>query len=192
MVEIVIVRTQACKVKAKVKNDKKVKIKEFHTMDMYREILGKNDSEAFSNSFPSKVQEHRSLITFQNIGPQPQYHSNDKAKSTNKVFEKCDALISMFAEVGLNEKKINQHHTFADQLIKTKKGTFVSHKYNTNEDDYRGWRLFGGTAVAASYMARQHKSHIDGHGGDKENLGHWSWFQIRGRNNVYTCFISAY
>ena len=29
------------KVKAKVKNDKKIKIKEFHTMDMHREILGK-------------------------------------------------------------------------------------------------------------------------------------------------------
>ena len=45
------------KVKAKVKKDKKVKIKEFHTMDMHGEILGKNDSEAFGNDFPTKVQE---------------------------------------------------------------------------------------------------------------------------------------
>ena len=73
------------KVKAKLKNEKNVTLRLFKETSLNGSIVGENDNEWFGNAFPFTKQDHRSVITFQNIGPQPRYSTCDKARATAAV-----------------------------------------------------------------------------------------------------------
>ena len=108
------------------------------------------------------------------------------------AYVRSDVRVALYAEIGLNERKIEQRDTFGERLQRAKKGSFVLHKYNKNEDEYRDWQLPGGTAIAIDDILKCQKPGTEGQGGDEENLGRWTWIRIRGRNNVFTRFVSAY
>ena len=70
-------------------------------------------------------------------------------------------------------------------------GSFSILSYNSNMGEDAKWNTIGGTAIT---MDSNFTSHItqQGYGKDKSGLGRWCWIRIRGCNNVFTRFITAY
>ena len=138
---------------------------------MNRHILEHEDAESFGNIYPTTVQPEHMIITFQNISPQTQYGNTNKAKITNNALKESGARVAMYAEIGLNEYKLQPQERFAARLKSVNKQFYVAHTFNKHLGDTATWEASGGTAVAIDEMMRAHKAPAMGQGSDKEGLG---------------------
>ena len=58
------------------------------------------DSETFGHEYPSKPNDNCTIITFQNIGPQPQSAHSLTANLTAQAFKVSKASVALYAEHG--------------------------------------------------------------------------------------------
>ena len=138
-------------------------------------ILEHEDAEAFGNLYPTKIQPKHMIITFQNISPQIQYGNTDKAKITNKALKESQGRVAMYAEIGLNEYKLQPQERFDARLKSVNKQFYVAHTFNKHLGNTATWEASRGTAVAIDKMMQAHKSPTMGQGSDVEGLGRWTW-----------------
>ena len=66
------------------------------------------DSETFGHEYPSKPNDTCTIITFQNIGPQSQSAYSITANLTAYAFKTSKASVALYAEHGLNKRRIRQ------------------------------------------------------------------------------------
>ena len=57
-------------------------------------------SELFGHSYPTRINNNCSIITYQNTGQQPKYGFNWKAKKTSRAFKNSRASVAMYTETG--------------------------------------------------------------------------------------------
>ena len=81
----------------------------------------------------------------------------------------------MYAEIDLNEFKLQPQERFDDRLKSVNKQFYVVHTFNKRLGNTATWEASGGTAVAIDKMMRAHKSPTMGQGSDVEGLGRWTW-----------------
>ena len=127
---------------------KDLQVKRFKQQTMDGHILEHEDAEAFGNLYPTKIQSEHMIITFQNISPQTQYGNTDKAKITNKALKESQARVAMYAEIGLNEYKLQPQERFDARLKSFNKQFYVVHTFNKHLGNTATWEAPGGTAVA--------------------------------------------
>ena len=149
--------------------------------------LDSSDSEFFGHSFPSSPSSNSSIITFQNIGPQPKASFSSKAIFNSKSFSKCHSSVSLFAEHCLNERALDHPSLFSTRMSTANPSTFTYITNNTTESS--PWNQTGGTGFSIHHSILSHKIL---HGADPTGLGRWSFIRLKGKHNSTITFISAY
>ena len=149
------------------------------------------DSETFGHEYPSKPNDNCTVITFQNIGPQPQSAYSITANLTATAFKVSKASVALYAEHGLNERRMRKQEQFFHRMRRINEGatTYVSN--NTTMHPYHSWHIPGGTALTVDTNLSTHKAQ-QGSGRDETGLGRWTWVRFRGKNSIHTIVISAY
>ena len=149
------------------------------------------DSETFGHEYPSKPNDNCTVITFQNIGPQPQSAYSITANLTATAFKVSKASVALYAEHGLNERRMRKQEQFFHRMRRVNEGatTYVSN--NTTMHPYHSWHIPGGTALTVDTNLSTHKAQ-QGSGRDETGLGRWTWVRFRGKNSIHTIVISAY
>jgi len=109
------------------------------------------DVEDFGDPYP-KPPHHRNhlLVTFQNIGPQPQFLNSDKAQINVASFRRSRPDIALFAEHDLNPSKLSDGHRFADRQIRSVPGTRSYIVNNIHEKDRHSYSQWGGELLGLS------------------------------------------
>ena len=97
----------------------------------------------------------------------------------------------MYAEHGLNERRMRKQEQFFHRMRRVNEGatTYVSN--NTTMHPYHSWHIPGGTALTVDTNLSTHKAQ-QGSGRDETGLGRWTWVRFRGKNSIHTIVISAY
>ena len=155
------------------------------------EVLPVIDSEIFGHNYPTKVNTNCSIITYQNVGQQPKYGFQYKAKETAKSFRDSKASIAMYNKTGLNQTKLERCDKFNDRMKKINPRSISYHCHNQNLPKDEVWNVPGGVAMTIDENLLSHQIN-NGNGKDKELLGRWTWTRVRGKDNVHTQFITAY
>ena len=94
--------------------------------------LASINGEIFGNEYPDKPGENCSIITFQNIGPQPNTSDKFKGIQTARAFQVSKANIAMYAEISLNERVLDHNDRFKEQMRCINRGSQTYYNYNTN------------------------------------------------------------
>ena len=81
-------------------------VKNLVQSNLQGEQIPAKDSELFGHSYPTRINNNCSIITYQNTGQQPKYGFYWKAKETSRAFKNSRASVAMYTETGLNEKKV--------------------------------------------------------------------------------------
>ena len=149
--------------------------------------LPASDSEAFGHTFPVAPNPHCSIITFQNIGPQPKSGFNGRVAHNSRSFQNSKASIALFAEHCLNEQHLDLLDTFNYRMRRADRGSF-SYLVN-NINDVSAWNQTGGTGFTLNKTFKSHK--ID-HGCDPTGLGRWTHARFRGKANASITVFSPY
>ena len=128
-------------------------------------------------------------ITFQNVGPQPQYLSDDKVKCNTAASRRSRPDIALFAEHDLNPSKLKCGNTFSDRQSTAIPGTTSYLVNNCHESDRHTFNQWGGTAFS---VAPAYTNSVITRGKDPTDLGRWCWVHLRGKRNKKVCLVSAY
>ena len=140
--------------------------------DLHGETLTAKDSDVFGNNYPEIPNNNSTIITFQNIGQQPQSKYDYKSIATSKSFRASHANIALYAEISLNEKKIKVGEKFNDRMkhFNPKSFSLVSSNRHCGPD--ASWNVVGGTAITIDEGFVSHRVQ-QGMGKDKKGLGRW-------------------
>ena len=145
------------------------------------------DSESFGHNFPTKPSPNSSIITFQNIGPQPKHGFTSKARFNSRSFYKCKASIALYAEHGLNEKELDHSSLFATRMTQAHSPTYTYLANNTSEE--ATWNQTGGTGLSIHHSLLSHKTALSA---DPTGLGRWTFIRLHGKHGSSITFFSAY
>ena len=159
--------------------------------NLWGERIASNDSESFGDIFPISIERNHIIVTYQNIGQQPQFSHFNKSEETSKAFRGSNASLAMYTETGLNQWKLQPADRFNERMRKYNPKSISYHFHNTNLGEEATWNVVGGTAITLDENLGSHKV-SEGYGTDKEKLGRWTWIRVRGKNEVHTRFVSAY
>ena len=159
--------------------------------DMHGYSLPEKDSEAFGHNYPSRPFDNSSIITFQNIGRLPRSAFGHKSIQMSRAFRDSKANIAMYAEPSLNDCLLNPNEKFRDRMRMRSPGSFSIISYNTKMGELARWNTVGGSAITMDANLSSHKVE-NGYGTDRRGLGRWSWVRIRGCDDIFTRFVSAY
>ena len=149
--------------------------------------LDASDSEAFGHPFPSKPSPNTSIVTFQNVGPQPRTYGF-KFNYNPGRFAKSNASLCLFAEHCLNESRLSPSERFAARVIAKNPHAFT-YLVNNATSPGAAWNLTGGTGFLAHHHFLSHKT---SHGADPTGLGRWVFLTLAGRHGSSVTFFSAY
>jgi len=149
--------------------------------------LAAADSEAFGHPFPNSPATNCSIVTFQNIGPQPQFTHSSRSSRNSTAFSTSHASLSLLAEHCLNERALEPQHYFSRRLSRASSSAFSYLTNNSQEST--DWRQPGGTGFIANHTFMSHKI---SHGADPTGLGRWSFLRLRGKHGATISFFSAY
>jgi len=149
--------------------------------------LCRTDSESYGHNFPTNPSLNSSIITFQNIGPQPKTNYTSKARFNSRSPTKCNASVSLYTEHCLNEKVLDPQSTFSNRIKSSNSATFTYISNNTTEDS--PWNLTGGTGFTIHHSLLSHKS---SHGSDPTGLGRWTFVRLKGKHDSSISIFSAY
>ena len=159
--------------------------------DMHGFNLSEKDSEVFGHNYPKKPFENSSIITFQNVGQLPQSMYGRKSIQMSKAFKDSKANIALYAEPSSNDRFLNPNEKFNDRMKMKSPGSFSIISCNTKLGESAKWNTVGGNAITLDANLLSHMEH-HGYGKDKSGLGRWTWCRIRGCDNIFTRFVSAY
>ena len=149
--------------------------------------LREADSEAYGHVFPTKPSPNSSIVTFQNIGPQPQLGSTSRAQFNSRSFSKCNSSISLYAEPCLNERALFPADLFSARITRASPSAYTYLSNNTTEDS--AWNQTGGTGFSIHHSLLSHKT---SHGADPTGLGRWTYIRLQGKHGSSISFFSAY
>ena len=107
-------------------------------------IISPKDAEDFGDTFPTQWNSSLMTITFQNVGPQPQYLSNDKVKSNTAASHRLHPDIALFAKHDLNPSKLKCGNTFSDRQSTAIPGTTSYLVNNCHESEHHAYSQWGG------------------------------------------------
>ena len=99
--------------------------------DQLASINGKN----FGDKYPDKPGENRLIITFQNIGPQPNTLDKFKGIQTARAFQVSKFNIVMYAEISLNKRVMDHNDRFKERMKRINRGSQTYYNYNTNAQE---------------------------------------------------------
>ena len=77
------------------------------------QILSIN-SNTFRHPFSDSPNNNCFIITFQNYGRQPKYYTHWKSVQASKLFTISGANVELYAEISLNEAKLDPNKKFND------------------------------------------------------------------------------
>ena len=159
--------------------------------NLFGDVLSSSDSNKFGDEFPEHPNENCSIITYQNIGQQPESAYERKSRETAKAFKMSKASIALYTELLICEEKLRVNEKFNDRMQYKNPRSFSVVSSNQRLIDETPWNLVGGTAITIDEGFLAHKT-TDGTGSDPERLGRWTWIRLRGRDQIHTRFVSAY
>ena len=109
----------------------------------------------------------------------------------SNLFKHSKENISIYAEPLINDRLMNPNEKFSDRMKMKNPGSFSIISCNTKLGESAKWNTVGGNAITLDANLLSHMEH-QGYGKDKSGLGRWTWCRIRGCDNIFTRFISAY
>ena len=149
--------------------------------------LAASDSETFGHAFPSRPATNASLITFQNIGPQPR-SPGPKFHVNPRRFSRYNVSICLLAEHCLTESRLSHFERFTTRfkVINPSSFPFLANYVHASAAP---WNLTGGTGFAAHHYLLAHKH---SHGSNPTGLGCWVYICLAGRNGCTVTFYVVY
>jgi hypothetical protein len=150
-------------------------------------LIAPKDRESFGHNFPRQCYPNCSIITFQNIGPQPQNAFQRKARVTADSFVSSGAGVALYAEHCLDESLLEPAHTFNYRMRRAAHSSF---SYLAKNDE--GSSGYGKNAGTGLTISRLFKSYKAGHACDPTGLGRWTFARFSGKGNSAVAIFSAY
>ena len=98
-----------------------------------------SDSEHFGHNFPLILSTNTTIVTFQNIGQQPNEATKSKSTHTNRAFRSSNVSMALFAKYGLNEAKLQSPHLFNTRMKSVEPHSFSYITNNINEKAIASW-----------------------------------------------------
>lgn len=138
--------------------------------NLHSKVPSSKDSDAFGDEFPKSPEENCSIITYQNIGQQPQQRYDKKAINTSKAFKKSKVTVALYTELSICEEKIPPNEEFNGIMKEYSPRSMSIVSSNQNLREETSWNLVDGTAVTIDEGFLAHKV-TDGIGKDLEKLG---------------------
>ena len=169
----------------------KRQVKNLIQSNLQGEQIPAKDSEMFGHSYPTRINNNYSIITYQNTSQQPKYGNSYKSKETLRAFKNSRSSVAMYTEIGLNEKKLEMYDKFNDKMKKYSPKSKFYHNYNHHLSREESWNVPGGTVITLDENIHLHHV-LDESGQDKKKLRRWTYTRVQGRDNVHTRFITAY
>ena len=147
------------------------------------------ESEDWGSKFRVARDPDTFRIAFQNISPQTEQANTTKTYSTARAIYEGNYDVFLFAEHGLNLRKIKPGHKWQDRMNQT----YHSKPYcitacNIHESTQSG-RLWGGTGMVIDSNTTSLKIE---QGNDPTGLGRWCWVRLKGKGGQTVKIISAY
>ena len=112
--------------------------------------ISASDTEHFGHNFISTPVTNTTIVTFQNIGQQPNEATKSKSTHNALAFRSSNAGVAMFAEHGLNEAKLQLPHLFNTRMKSVEPRSF---SYITNNINKRPLPLGFRQEALASHLA---------------------------------------
>jgi hypothetical protein len=164
-------------------------LKRLTQSNLQGEHMAAKDSESFRDTYPPNPGKNKTIITFQNIGPQrfSLYHQTSVA--TSRAFKDSEAGIALYAECSLIGSLLPAGNGFNNKMRILSPNSFSRLTNNTNERHIATWNQRGGAAFT---VQNNIKSHQTSHGTNKSGLGGWIWTRLCGKGTSYTRLVSAY
>ena len=146
------------------------------------------NSEIFGHEYPSKPNDNCTIITFQNIGPQPQSAYLLTANLTAHAFKVSKASVALYSEYGLNDCRLRKQEQFFHRMRRVNEGSTSYVSNNTTIHPFHSWHILGGTTLTVDANLSTHRAQ-QGSGKDETGLGRWTWIRFRGKNSIYESHI---
>ena len=155
------------------------------------EVISDKDSNTFENEYPEFPAENCSIITYQNTGQQPFLMNDWKSTNTSKAFKNSNANIALYAEISLCEEKIPAGQKFNDRMRRYNPRSYSVVNSNKHLMNNTPWNLVGATALTMDESFASHRTN-QSIAKDPSGLGRWVSVRLKGRQQMYTRFVSAY
>ena len=84
--------------------------------NLFGDVLSSSNSNKFGDEFPEHPNENCSIITYQNIGQQPESAYERKSRETAKAFKMSKASIALYTELSICEEKLRINEKFNDRM----------------------------------------------------------------------------